>query len=104
MDPTNYRPIALLGSVYKIFSTHASHYLYSHLANSDTLHHAQFGFRQKHQTIDHVMALACKRSKYPDSYILYLDLSKAFNSVVLETLFKVLKKKWSLPGFYKFSP
>ena len=76
MDPTNYRPIALLGSIYKIFSTHASHYLYSHLANPDTLHHGQYGFRQKHQTIDHVIALACKRSKYPDSDILYLDLSK----------------------------
>ena len=102
MDPTNYRPIALLGSIYKIFSTHASHYLYSHLANPDALHQSQFGFRQKHQTIDHVVALACKRSKYPDSYILYLDLSKAFNSVVLETLFKVLKKNGLPSSFTDF--
>mmetsp|Transcript_127587 Transcript_127587/g.220639 ORF Transcript_127587/g.220639 Transcript_127587/m.220639 type:complete len:522 (-) Transcript_127587:894-2459(-) len=102
MDPTNYCPIALLSSIYKIFSTHASHYLYSHLANPDTLHHAQFGFRQKHQTIDHVIALACKRSKYPDSYILYLDLSKAFNSVVLDTLFKVLKKSGLPDSFTGF--
>mmetsp|Transcript_74063 Transcript_74063/g.130707 ORF Transcript_74063/g.130707 Transcript_74063/m.130707 type:complete len:258 (+) Transcript_74063:94-867(+) len=99
MDPTNYRPIALLSSIYKIFSTHASHYLYSHLANQETLHSAQFGFWQKHQTIDHVIALACKRSKYPHSYILYLGLSKAFNSVVMDTLFRVLKKS-GLPACF----
>ena len=94
-DPTkrsNYRPIALLTSVYKIITTHTSNYLNDHIAKPGTLSDSQFGFRQKIQTTDHSIALASKRTLHPSSYVLYLDLAKAFNSVVLNTLFRLLAK------------
>ena len=57
-----------------------------------TLSGYQFGFRTRYQTTDHSIALDSKRTPYPSSYVLYLDLSKAFNSVVGDTLFKLLTK------------
>ena len=98
-SPSNYIPIALLTSIYKIIATHTSNYLNTHTAKLGTLSNSQFGFRKRHQTTDHSIALAAKRTLHPSSYVLYLDLSKAFNSVVLSTLFKLLKKAGFPPEF-----
>ena len=90
--PSNYRPITLLTSVYKVIATHTSNYLNDHIAKPDRLSGSQFGFRRKFQTTDHSIGLASKRTLHPSSYVLYLDLPKAFNSVVHSTLFKLLAK------------
>ena len=98
-SPSNYRPIALLTSIYKIIATHTSIFLNAHTSKLGTLSSSQFGFRNKHQTTDHPIVLAAKRTLHPSSYILYLDLSKAFNSVILSTLFKLLEKAGFPPEF-----
>ena len=90
--PSNYRIIALLTSVYKTIATHTSNYLNDHIAKPGTLSNSQFGFRRKFQATDHSIALASKRTLRPSSFVLYLDLAKAFNSVVLNTHFKLLAK------------
>ena len=97
--PSNYRPIALLTSVYKIIATHTSNHLNEHISKPGTLSDSRFGFRRKFQTTDHSIGLASKRTLHPSSYVSYLDLSKAFNSVVHGTLFKLLAKAGFPPGF-----
>ena len=64
-----------------------------------SLSNCQFGFRKKYQTTDRSIALAAKRTLHPSSYVLYLDLSKAFISVAHPTLSKLLEKAGSPPGF-----
>ena len=98
-NPSNYRPIALLTSLYKVVGTHTSNYLNDHIAKQGTLSDSQFGFRRKYQTTDHSIALASKRTLHPTSYAMYLDLAKAFNSVVLNTLFRLLAKAGFPPEF-----
>ena len=51
-------------------------------------------------TQDHIYILLAKRTLHPDSYTptlhpytLYLDLNKAFNSVIHSTLFNILEKQ-----------
>ena len=98
-NPSNYRPIALLGAIYKIISTHSSNYLNNFNSKFHSLHPSQFGFRHGYQTADHAIALASKRTRFPNSYCLYLDLSKAFNSVIHDTLFRILEKRGFPPSF-----
>ena len=45
------------------------------------------------------LALASKHTPHPSSYALYLGLAKAFNLVVLKTLFKLLAKAGPPPEF-----
>ena len=70
-----------------------------HIAKPGTLSDSQFGFQRKFQTTDHSIALASKRTLHPSSYALYLGLAKAFNAVVLNTLFKLLARAGFPPEF-----
>ena len=71
---------------------HTPNYLNNHIAKPNTLSGSQFSFRRRFQTTGHSIGLVSKRTLHPSSYVLYLDLSKAFNSVVHSTLFKLLAK------------
>jgi len=82
---TNYRPISLLSQFNKIFERILHHRLYSYLQDFDLLTGHQFGFRPNSST-----SLAVK-SIYSDllhnydnglfTYSLFIDLSKAFDTV-----------------------
>jgi len=91
---TNYRPIALLNTLYKIFAS----LLKSRLARTLDKHlqETQFGFRRKKGTAD---ALHCIRRAIEfgektnnPAYFVLLDWEKAFDKVTHEALFNALDR------------
>ena len=92
MNPVNYRPIALLNSVYKIIATHAKRELLAAAIEHSIIHPTQFGGLPNRRCQDHIFNLL---STFPESaafYSLYIDFNKAFNSVPHTTLFTVLTR------------
>ena len=89
-DIQNYRPISLLPSVSKIFEKAVYDQLVAYLNTNNYLCNNQYGFRAEHSTehailelIDRV-TLALDRGFTPIA--IYLDLSKAFDSLNSEIL------------------
>ena len=102
--PINYRPISLLGVVYKIIASHLTTSL-ADLANThDLIHHSQVGGMANRRCSDHIWHLLALRSRdahsppdaYPHGYHLYADFNKAFNSVPRKALRAALEK-YNLP-------
>ena len=102
--PINYRPISLLGVVYKIIASHLTTSL-ADLANThDLIHHSQVGGMANRRCSDHIWHLLALRSRdaqsppdpYPHDYHLYVDFNKAFNSVPRKALRAALEK-YNLP-------
>ena len=50
-DVTNYRPIALLPSLSKVFEKLVHKHLYSYLESNNLLNHRNSGFRKNHSTL-----------------------------------------------------
>ena len=93
-DCNNYRGISLLSIVGKIFAR----VILSRLQFLGTLVYpeAQCGFRPQRSTIDMIFATRqiqekCREQQMP-LYIAFIDLTKAFDLVSRDGLFKVLKK------------
>ena len=80
-DPVNYRPIALLNTLYKIVATHAAKHLYEISSFYGLIHQTQFGGLPNRRCSDHIFQLLAKYQNCPASYSLYIDFNKAFNSV-----------------------
>ena len=78
--PSNYRPIALLNTIYKV----ATHHINTHMMSEATLHSLlsphQHGFRPNHRTTDHIFSTYARATHYPNAYLTLYDFSKAFNS------------------------
>lgn len=95
-DPGNYRPISLLSIINKIFEKALYKRLLNYLEANNIINHNQFGFRKGHST---ELAIA---KFYEDiltnfnnnraSLALFLDLSKAFDSVNRKILMNKLYK------------
>jgi hypothetical protein len=87
-DPTlavNYRPITLGSTIDKLYNTILNSRICQHLESSNGLHDAQHGFRAGRSAIDNIFMLtqvinARKHSKQ-DTYMLFLDIEKAYDSV-----------------------
>ena len=90
-DPVNYRPIALLNTLYKIVATHAAKHLYEISSFYGLIHKTQFGGLSNRWCSDHIFQLLAKYQNCPASYSRYIDFNKAFNSVPLGSLFKTLE-------------
>ena len=93
-DCGNYRGISLLSVVGKLFAKIISNRL-THIAE-DVLPDTQCGFRPASGTIDMIFALRqvqekCREQRTP-LYTAFFDLTKAFDSVHRETLWKILSK------------
>ena len=88
---TNYRPIALLNTVYKLVATFTCRHLQHQTLKHSLLSPIKHGGLPRHQCPDHIYHLKslCARSK--SSYSLYINFNKAFNSVPLSTLWTVLE-------------
>ena len=91
----NYRPISLLPSVSKIFEKIIYHQTYSYFQSNNLFFTSQYGFRAGHSTEHAAIEIVDKIIKNLDMNELpiniYLDLSKAFNTLDHSILIQKLK-------------
>lgn len=82
-DVNNYRPISLMSTIYKLFSTIILRRITRNLEENQS--EDQAGFRSGYSTIDHLHTLAQLMEKAGEFnltlYIAFIDYSKAFDSV-----------------------
>ena len=94
-DPGNYRPISLLSSINKIMEKIMHKQLSKFLKRYEILYDYQFGFREGHSTtlalieiVDNIL-YGMDHGKHVAG--IYMDLSKAFDTVYHEILFQKLQ-------------
>ena len=92
---SNYRPISLLPTISKIFERVIHDQMYEYFNEFNLLAKQQYGFRKNHSTeyaaiklIDHV-SKQMENGKTPGN--LYIDLSKAFDTLAFDILLFKLK-------------
>ena len=84
-NPSNYRPISLTSSISKVFETLLNCHFLKHLESHNLLSDHQYGFRKARSTGDllsyvtHVWASSLR--DFGESFIVALDISKAFDRV-----------------------
>ena len=92
---SNYRPISLLPSISKIFEKVILEQLSTHLDNNNLIHKHQYGFKKHHSTeyaALHIVDYLNYELDLKNTPInLYLDLSKAFDSLCHKFLFSKLQ-------------
>ena len=91
-NPVNYRPIALLNSVYKKIATHANRELLTAAIEHSIIHPTRFGGLPNSRCQDHIFNLLSTFRESVSSYSLYIDFNEAFNSIPHTTLFTVLSR------------
>ncbi len=93
-DPTSYRGISLLSCIGKLYTAGLSQRLSKHLESNGYLVNEQNGFRPERLCIDHVFVLydcaKIRLNHYQDTYMTFVDFSKAFDFIQREFLFHKL--------------
>ena len=94
-DATNYRPIALLSNIDKVFEKLVHTRFTKFLDDNKIIYDRQFGFRKKHSTLHNLLCLTETIRENLDkgefSCAVFLDLQKAFDSVDHKILLKKLE-------------
>ena len=96
LKPENYRPLALSSPFSKISEKVFLRRMMGFLSNNDVIDQNQFGYKKETSCIDAIIYLTnviakCKSEKLKVLTI-FLDLSKAFDCVDHNTLFRILEK------------
>ena len=91
----NYRPISLLMTISKILEKLVYNHVYTFLNNTNQIYDSQYGFHSKHScehAISELVGNILKGKENGEHTIsVFLDLSKAFDTLEYSTLFKKLE-------------
>jgi len=83
--PTNYRPITLGATIDKLYNLILNRRLQEHLERTNGLHEAQNGFRAGRSGVDNILmlnqVLQSRMRQHKTTYLLFLDIEKAYDSV-----------------------
>ena len=94
-EPTNYRPISLLLTLSKLLEKIIYKRTYEFLENNHSLFTSQYGFRSKHSCENAISELLSTILKNKETkkhtMAVFLDLSKAFDSLEHEVLYRKLE-------------
>lgn len=94
-DPQNYRPIAILHNLSKIFEKILLNRIFSFVNKYNVLCDCQFGFRPNFSTKDAVVSLLLNIEKNfilnKKTCVVFIDLTKAFDMVSHSTLISTFK-------------
>ena len=90
----NYRPISLLPSISKVIEKIVYNQLYDYFVKNNLIYDSQYGFRQLHSTELAALEITDRLTQNMDrgdiSITIYLDLSKAFDTLNHEILINKL--------------
>ena len=104
-NPSNYRPIALTSAVAKVFETLLNSHFIKHLESNNLLSDHQYGFRKARSTGDLLSYLTHTWSSslrdFGESFVIALDISKAFDRVWHKALLAKLPAYGFTPSFCK---
>ena len=95
-EPKNYRPISLTSHLGKLLETIINNRLMNYIETNGIFKNTQSGFRQKRQTMDHVVRMTSdietciKKNKI--NLAVCLDLQRAFDSIHRQGILLELKK------------
>ena len=104
-NPSNYRPIALTSAVAKVFENLFNFHFIKHLESNNLLSDHQYGFRKARSTGDllsyltHVWSSSLRN--FGESFVVALDISKAFDRVWHKALLAKLPAYSFTPSFCK---
>lgn len=96
-DPGSYRPVSLLSTLGKAFTSILNKRLVWWLQDRHIIHEAQAGFRKGYSTSDHALVIDTLikeqlRKKRGKLYVCYVDLRKCFDSVNRQALIHKLHR------------
>ena len=95
-DPVSYRPISILNTVNKVFERLLHNQLYYYLECHNLIPEFQYGYRKNHSTchaiLDFVKEIETTLDQNEVAVSIFMDLSKAFDTVDKNILCSKLKK------------
>ena len=94
-NPSNFRGISMLNTMYKIFSNIIFDRITRWVEEFNILGESQNGFRRERAPVDNMFILQAMAQKYISKpggrfYVLYVDFEKAFDSILHYKLFNCL--------------